>query len=53
MPDAIITCRNCGQPIDQDDKSGVWAHYLGPGSRLIRCDPEKSGQPYGLEAEPA
>lgn len=50
--DNLTACRHCGEEIAQDDRSGVWAHVIGPGSRLIRCDPEKSGQPYGLNATP-
>lgn len=44
-------CRHCGEPITQGD-SGQWVHVIGPGSALYRCDPAKSGKPYGLEATP-
>lgn len=29
----------------------AWVHVIGPGSVLYRCDPAKSGKPYGLNAE--
>jgi hypothetical protein len=45
-------CRHCGVII-AEDPPGWWAHVVGPGSRLRRCDPANSGQPYGREAAPS
>lgn len=39
-------CRHCGQPIHGGRSE--WLHADG----LRRCDPVKTGQPYGLNAEP-
>lgn len=52
-PPDVATCRHCRELIRLADGSGVWGHVAGPGSILIRCDPDKSGKPYGLNAEPA
>lgn len=46
------TCVHCGEPIIRQAHNGEWAHVVGPGSVLYRCDPAKSGKPYGLDAEP-
>jgi hypothetical protein len=44
-------CKHCGVPVV--DGLGATYHKLGEGSLLMRCDPEKSGQPYGQNAERA
>lgn len=46
---AYEACGNCGEAVMQTD-TGFWVHYIGAASSLIRCDPAKSGKPYGLEA---
>ena len=45
------TCRHCGRTITNSGGPN-WAHIIGPGSLLIRCEPSESGKPYGLNAEP-
>ena len=45
-PDPV--CKHCGIAVVSGP--GGWYHRLGEGSLLMRCDPEKSGQPYGLNA---
>lgn len=42
-------CVHCKQPIEH--RSGHWAHYVGPGSYLNRC--QSPDVPYGMEAHPA
>lgn len=44
-------CRHCGRPVEW--LGVMWGHVYGPDSFVNRCRPEESGQPYGLEAEPA
>jgi hypothetical protein len=46
------TCQHCGRTIAQEGEGLTWAHVIGPGSRLIRCEPSETGKPYGLEATP-
>ncbi|MEJ1195067.1 hypothetical protein [Pseudarthrobacter sp. CCNWLW207] len=43
-------CKHCGVKVVHGP--GAWYHELGEGSLMVRCDPKKSGQPYGLNAEP-
>jgi hypothetical protein len=44
-PSKNIYCVHCNARIF---KGMWWTHATG----LIRCDPEKTGKPYGLEATP-
>ena len=46
-----MNCFHCGQPIIGSE--GKWAHYIGPGSNMIRCNTKFSEKPYGLNAEPS
>ncbi len=46
-------CKHCGRRILAYYGGNMWTHYYGPGSNVIRCKPEESGQPYGLNAESA
>jgi hypothetical protein len=48
-PFRYCSIKGCGR---SEDPPGWWAHVVGPGSRLRRCDPANSGQPYGREAAP-
>lgn len=43
-------CKHCGLRIEW--LGVMWGHVLGPWAWINRCNPEDSGQPYGLEAEP-
>lgn len=45
------TCKHCGDSIGRVMEGGVWHHTRG-GNILYRCDPERSGKPYGLDATP-
>lgn len=45
-----MTCKHCGVDIVLVDKTYV--HTKNGYMAKIRCDPDKSGKPYGLEAEP-
>lgn len=51
MGKAEARCRHCDAPIIRAG-DGNWAHVAGRASVLYRCDPAKSGKPYGLDAEP-
>ena len=45
-------CKHCGQPIVSDDGL-FWSHStFGGYAGKQRCDPEKSGLPYGYNADP-
>jgi len=45
-----MNCKHCGQQIAGDGI--VYLHMKNGYTGKVRCDPEKTGQPYGLEAEP-
>jgi ribosomal protein L24E len=43
-------CKHCHQEIVPGP--GTWYHRMGEGSLIMRCDPERSGKPYGINATP-
>jgi hypothetical protein len=49
-------CKHCGRKITNLGSDGavypVYSHLEGRQKHLIRCWPEDTGQPYGLNAEP-
>lgn len=51
-----MICKHCGRGITNVGSDGKvynsWKHTEGPQNHLIRCWPEDTGQPYGLNAEP-
>lgn len=52
-----MTCKHCGLEITNVGTDGkvysAYVHRRNSFNAKIRCDPERTGQPYGLEAEPA
>lgn len=50
-------CKHCGRTITNVGDDGTvyktYVHTDGPQRRLHRCWPADTGQPYGLDAEPA
>lgn len=46
-----VACTHCGVNIASSDGKH-YVHRRNGYNSKIRCDPEKSGQPYGLEATP-
>lgn len=44
---AVDVCASCGDIVVNDGNG--WAHYRGPGSRLVRC---QHTVPYGQDAAP-
>jgi len=49
-------CKHCGQPVVNFNEAGEvfkgFKHSAGRQRNLIRCWPEDTGQPYGLDATP-
>lgn len=52
----MVKCKNCDREISNIGSDGskypVWHHTEGRQKHLMRCWPEDTGQPYGLNAEP-